>query len=244
MSAHRPSSDVSGVREALAVLGVAADVDAPTLKAAFREAVKAARPDQAGGDAERFRHVIAAYRLIQAHQPGRAALAPPRIRPAPAPVLALSPMQALAGGKVEVRLGARTVRVTTPKGLRTGDHLRLRQGAADGADLYLAVLIRPEDGLSAMGDDLFMSWPVERRLMADGGRVEIETPMGTRSAWITADMAAPVRVRLKGLGLPARGSRAAGHLFVTLTPSSDTPSAAEDLLVRFTRVWTQERLAA
>ena len=35
-----------------------------------------------------------------------------------------------------------------------------------------------------------------------------------------------------------------GHLFVTLEPSSDVPSAAEDLLVRFTRVWTQERLAA
>jgi curved DNA-binding protein len=57
-------------------------------------------------------------------------------------------------------------------------------------------------------------------------------------------MAAPVRIRLKGLGLPARGSRTAGHLFVTLTPSSDAPSAAEDLLVRFTRVWTPERLAA
>lgn len=244
MSAHRPSPDVSGIREALAVLGVAADVDAPTLKDAFRAAVKAARPDRTGGDAERFRRVIAAYRLIQAHQPERTALAPPRLRPAPAPVLALSPMQALAGGKVEVRLGARTVRVTTPKGLRTGDHLRLRQGGADGADIYLSVLIRPEDGLSAMGDDLFMSWPVERRLMADGGRVEIETHVGTRSAWITADRTAPVRVRLKGLGLPARGSRAAGHLFVTLEPASDTPSAAEDLLIRFTRVWTQERLAA
>ncbi len=107
-----------------------------------------------------------------------------------------------------------------------------------------AVLIRPEDGLSVVGDDIFMTWPTEQRLMADGGRVEIETHAGTRSAWITADMAAPVRVRLKGLGLPARGSREAGHLFVTLTPSSDVPSAAEDLLLRFTRVWTQERLAA
>ena len=164
--------------------------------------------------------------------------------PAAAPVLVLSPMQALAGGQVEVRLGARTGRVTTPKGLRSGDHLRLRRGAADGSDLYLSVLIRPEDGLSVVGDDLFMTWAVERRLMADGGRVEIETPVGTRSAWITADMAAPVRVRLKDLGLPARGSRPAGHLFVTLEPSSDVPSAAEDLLVRFTRVWTQERLAA
>lgn len=244
MSASCDKSDVCGVRDALATLGVTGDVDAATLKSAFREAVKSARPDRDGGNAERFRRVIAAYRLIQAHQPARPALAAPKQRPAPAPVLVLSPMQAIAGACVELQLGARVVRVTAPKGLRSGDHLRLRRGAADGGDLYLSVLIRPEDGLSAMGDDLFMTWPVERRLMSDGGRVEIETHAGTRSAWITADMAAPVRVRLKGLGLPARGSRDVGHLFVTLTPSSDVPSAAEDLLLRFTRVWTQERLAA
>ena len=80
------------------------------------------------------------------------------------------------------------------------------------------------------------------------GRRPTDAERGTaglaRARWITADMAAPVRVRLKDLGLPARGSRPAGHLFVTLEPSSDVPSAAEDLLVLFTRVWTQERLAA
>ena len=78
MSAPVSISDVSGVREALSILGletdVRGDVDASTLKAAFRKAVKAERPDQAGGDAERFRRVIAAYRLIQAHQPPRPAL--------------------------------------------------------------------------------------------------------------------------------------------------------------------------
>ena len=244
MSAHRFPSDVSGVREALSTLGLDSGADAAALKAAFRAAVKAARPDQPGGDAERFRRVIAAYRLIQAHRPARPALAAPKVRPAPPPVLVLSPMQAIAGAQVDLRLGGRTVRVTAPAGLRTCEHLRLRRGAADGGDLYLSVLIRPEDGLSVMGDDLFMTWPTEPRLMADGGRVEIETHAGARSAWITPDMTAPVRVRLKGLGLPARGSRAAGHLFVTLTPSSDVPSAAEDLLLRFTRVWAVDRLAA
>ena len=49
---------------------------------------------------------------------------------------------------------------------------------------------------------------------------------------------------LRGLGLPARGARPAGHLFVSLKPSEDAPSAAEDLLARFTRVWTPDRLAA
>ena len=242
MSAIRPTSDAASIREALATLGLHGAADAEALKAAFRAAVKRARPDQPGGDAERFRRIIAAYRLIQAHAPARPSLAPPE--QGPAPVLVLSPMQALAGAKMELKLGDRTTRVSAPAGVRTGEHLRLRGGGADGADLYLAVLIRPEDGISVLGDDLFMSWPTPSRLLQEGGRVEVETHAGPRSAWITPEMAAPARVRFKGLGLPARGARAQGHLFVTLTPSSEAPSPAEDLLVRFTRAWTSERLAA
>jgi curved DNA-binding protein len=244
MSAIRPTSDAAAVREALATLGLHGAADAEALKTAFRAAVKDARPDQPGGDAERFRRVIAAYRLIQAHAPVRPSLAPPEQGPATSPVLVLRPMQAVAGAKMELKLGDRTIRVAVPAGLRTGEHLRLRGGGADGADLYLAVLIRPEDGISVMGDDLFMTWPTSSRLLQEGGRVEIETHAGARSAWITPEMTAPARVRFKGLGLPARGAREQGHLFVTLTPSSEAPSPAEDLLVRFTRAWAPERLAA
>jgi curved DNA-binding protein len=244
MSAIRPTSDAAAIREALATLGLQGAADAEALKAAFRAAVKDARPDQPGGDAERFRRVIAAYRLIQAHAPARPSLSPPEETAAPAPVLVLSPMQAIAGAKLDLKLGARTIRVAAPAGLRTGEHLRLRGGGAEGADLYLAVLIRPEDGISVLGDDLFMNWPTPSRLLQEGGRVEVETHAGPRSAWITPEMAAPARVRFKGLGLPARGPRAQGHLFVTLTPSSEAPSPAEDLLVRFTRAWAPERLAA
>ena len=46
-------------------------------------------------------------------------------------------------------------------------------------------------------------------------RLEIETHAGPRSAWLVAGHQ-PLRLRLKGLGLPARGSRPQGHLFVTL----------------------------
>lgn len=244
MSVIRTTSDAAAIREALATLGLHGAADAEALKAAFRAAVKGARPDQPGGDAERFRRVIAAYRLIQAHAPARPSLAPPEHGPAPAPVLVLSPMQAVAGAKMDLRLGDRTIRIAAPAGLRTGEHLRLKGGGSDGADLYLAVLIRPEDGISVLGDDLFMNWPTPSRLLQDGGRVEVETHAGPRSAWITPEMAAPARVRFKGLGLPARGPRAQGHLFVTLTPSSEAPSPAEDLLVRFTRAWAPERMAA
>lgn len=232
------------LNEAFAVLGLHGPAEQAAVTRAFRLAVKSARPDQPGGNAERFRRVIAAYRLIQTTGAARPALAAPMQRPAALPVVGLTPVQAVQGGDATVRLGDRMLRVHAPAGMRTGEHLRLKRGAADGSDLYLPVLIRPSDGLVALGDDLFMSWPVPTRLLSDGGRVEIDTHVGVRGAWVAPGLTDPVRLRLRGLGLPARGARPEGHLFVSLKPSEDAPSAAEDLLARFTRVWTPERLAA
>lgn len=237
----RPASEVSSLTEAWALLGLTGPAEGEALTAAFRAAVKAARPDQAGGDETRFRKVIAAWRMVQ-HQPVQAVLTAPAA-PAPTTLITLTPHEALNGGPVTVRIGARSLRVRAPAGMRSGEHLRLKGGAPDGTDLYLPVLIRGADDLTVLGDDVYMRWPIPRRLVEDGGRLEIETHAGTRSAWIVAGQDA-LRLRLKGLGLPARGSRPQGHLFVTLIPSEDAPSAAEDLLIRFTRVWTPDRLAA
>lgn len=233
----------SSLTEAYAALGLSGPTEQEALARAFRLAVKSARPDLPGGDGERFRRVIAAYRLIQS-QGARPALAAPLLRPAAPPVVGLTPLQAVTGGDQTVQLGDRALCVHVPAGLRTGDRLRLRGGAEDGSDLHLPVLIRPADGLAALGDDLFMTWPVPERLLSDGGRVEIETHAGPRAAWVAPGLTQPVRLRLRGLGLPARGARPEGHLFVSLKPSEDAPSAAEDLLARFARVWTPDRLAA
>jgi curved DNA-binding protein len=236
----RPSSEVTSLSEAWTLLGLTGPAEGAALTTAFRAAVKSARPDQDGGDEARFRKVIAAWRLVQA-QAGQPALEPPA--PAPQTVIVLSPREALEGGAISVTVEGRTLKVQAPAGLRSGEHLRLKGGAADGADLHLPVLIRAADGLNVIGDDLYMDWPVARRMIEDGGRIEIDTHAGSRSAWIIAGQE-PLRLRLRGMGLPARGSRPQGHLFVTLIPSEDAPSAAEDLLVRFTRVWTPDRMAA
>jgi len=230
--------------QAFAILGLHGPTGGDALTRAFREAVKAARPDMPGGDADRFRRVIAAYRLIQQSGGARVSLAAPQAKPEALPVVSVTPMQAVAGGFSRVRIGGRLLKVRIAPGVRTGDHLRLRAGRADGADLYLPVLIKAADGLSVLGDDLYMTWAVPPRSLEDGGRIEIETHAGIRGAWVAPGLMAPVRLRLRDLGLPARGSRPAGHLFVTLEPSEDAPSAAEHLLARFARVWTPERLAA
>jgi curved DNA-binding protein len=237
----RPSSEVSSLSEAWALLGLTGPAEGAALTAAFRAAVKAARPDQVGGDEARFRKTIAAWRMIQS-QPAQAALAAPEVSPSQT-IIAITAQDALNGGAVTVHVGGKTLRVQAPAGMRSGEHLRLKGGGTDGADLYLPVLIRGVDGLTVLGDDVYMSWPITHRLIQDGGRLEIETHAGPRSAWLVAGQE-PLRLRLKGLGLPARGSRPQGHLFVTLTPSEDAPSAAEDLLIRFTRVWTPDRMAA
>lgn len=240
----RLQSEIVSIYEARALLGLTGAVDGSTLTATFRKAIKAARPDLPGGDETRFRRTIAAWRLLQAQAARPIALAAPPIRPATPPVLAISPLQAIQGGKANVLLNGRTLRVDLVPGLRTGDEVRLRGAGHDGQSLRLPVLIRNADGLSVLGNDIHMTWPTATRLIEDGGRVEIETHAGLRSAWITAGMTGPICLRLRDLGLPARGPRAAGHLFVSLIRSADAPSAAEDLLSRFTRVWTPERLAA
>eukprot|EP01035_Chromulina_nebulosa_P006934 gene6934-9353_t len=63
------------LNEAFAVLGLHGPAEQAAVTRAFRLAVKSARPDQPGGDAERFRRVISAYRLIQNTGAARPALA-------------------------------------------------------------------------------------------------------------------------------------------------------------------------
>jgi curved DNA-binding protein len=242
--AARLQSEIVSIYEARALLGLTGAVDGATLTATFRKAIKAARPDLPGGDETRYRRTIAAWRLLQVQAAKPLSLAAPPTRPAALPVVAISPIQALQGGTTTVRVNGRTLRVSLAPGLRTGDEIRLKGAGQDGLNLRLPVLIRTADGLSVIGNDIHMTWPTATRLIEDGGRVEIETHAGPRSAWITPGMTGPICLRVRDLGLPARGTRTRGHLFVTLIHGADAPSAAEDLLWRFTRVWTPERLAA
>lgn len=238
MSAHTALLTPADAR---ALLGLSEAASIEERSRAFRKAAKTAT---LAGDDAALRRAIQARDILAAQCP-RLALPGPRVRAAPPPSVGLTPAQALSGGVVTVTLARRRrVRLMVPPGLRTGEHLRLRGAGASGEDLFLPVVVRPSDGLTVVGDDVYMSWPASPRLLSDGGRVEIATHAGLRGAWVAPGATAPVQLCLRGLGLPARGGRPAGRLYVRLEPAADTPSAAEDLLARFHRVWTPERLAA
>lgn len=219
---------------ARALLGVKPGASPAELRRAFREAAKQAHPDRPGGSPERFREATAAYHHLQhlAHAP-RDGFAQPPVPAAPAPgELSIGPAVALAGGTADHRLAdGRTIRLTLPAGLRTGDTVRAGTEA-------LKVAVRGEAGMLVRGDDLWITVPVAPRTLTEGGRVALDTPIGRRIVWITRKAAERGLVRLVGQGLPARGGHAQGSLFLRLAPEpSRTDSAARTLLRRFAAAW-------
>lgn len=223
------------LKAARETLGLGPFFSPSDLRRAFREAAKQAHPDRAGGGAERFRRAVEAYRILQGAQ-ARAAermVQPPAPRPPQAAVLRIDPLVALRGGHGEHRLAdGRLIRVRLPPGLRAGDTVR-----AAGAELQVALVGTPE--LLVRGDDLWVTAAVPPRLLVDGGRVALETPLGRRIVWLTRKAGERKLIRLAGQGLPARGRHAQGHLFLRLAthPAGQADSAARALLRRFTAAW-------
>jgi curved DNA-binding protein len=194
---------------------------------AFREAAKRLHPDRPGGDAEAFRAALEAHRLLQGE---------PRALPAPPPVtedrLTITPRMALEGGERDVMLAdGRRLRITLPAGLREGERLR-------AGDVTFTIAISAEDDAQVRGDDLWMTARLAPALLAEGGRVAIETPLGRRIVWITRKAAERGLVRLERQGLPARGGHPQGALYIRLAAEErPVESSARTLLRRFAAAW-------
>lgn len=226
----RPATEIS-LPEARALLGVAANATAAEIRRAYLEAAKTAHPDQ-GGSPEAFLRVMAAYRRLEQAAPANETPAETAARPRDARVLEISPVQAWSGGHADHRLkDGRMLRIKLPVGLRNGDQVR-------AGDEMLDVVIRSEDGMLVRGDDLWITVAVPPRLLAEGGRVPVVTPIGRRILWVTKKAGERRLLRAPGLGLPARGRHPQGHLFVRLAPRTGAlDSAARVLLRRFTAAW-------
>jgi curved DNA-binding protein len=221
------------LKSARELLGVGALASPGDVRRAFREAAKQAHPDRPGGDEQRFRRVMAAYHRLQPLAgAGERIVQPPAPRPSEPGVLAIGPLVALRGGAVVHTLAeGRTIRVKLPPGLRSGDTVR-----AGGAELSVVLQGSPE--MLVRGDDIWISATVAPRVLDQGGRVALDTPLGRRIVWLSKKAGERKLVRLVGQGLPARGKRPQGHLFLRLAPTAgQVDSAARTLLRRFAAAW-------
>lgn len=234
------SSTAMTVGEAFAVLGLPGPASPETVKAAFNAAAKAARPDHEGGDEERFRKVIEAYRILKKLEAAKAVLAPPKVEPRPTvPALEISIGEALNGLHRGVRLpDGRCVPLTLASGLRNGEIVRLENRAEDGSDLELRVRIAAEPNRTVVGDDVWLTVAVDPRVLRDGARVEVETPTGPVNVWVPKNFPSAGSLRLKGEGLPAREGKPQGHMFLKFVPTEPDEGKARSMLSKFANAWT------
>ncbi len=113
----------------------------------------------------------------------------------------------------------RTLNVKIPKGVRAGQHIRLKgqgtPGLGDGnaGDLYLEIEFRPHPHFRAEGRDLFLDLPVAPWEAALGSKVKVPTSSGTVDLTIPANSSGGRKMRLKGRGIPAKTP---GDLYVIL----------------------------
>ncbi|CAB3773534.1 DnaJ C-terminal domain-containing protein [Paraburkholderia humisilvae] len=138
-----------------------------------------------------------------------------------------------ASGRVVLK--SRTLDVSIPKGVHSGQHLRLagQGGAGFGegrpGDLYLEIALRPQEHFNVDGRDVTIDAPVAPWEAALGARITVPTPDGTVEIVVPKGSSGGQRLRLKGKGIPASGpAGTAGDLYARLNialPPADTDEA-------------------
>jgi len=129
----------------------------------------------------------------------------------------------------QTTLQARQLEVRIPKGVRTGQHLRLAgqggagHGGAPAGDLYLEIQFLPHPMFRVDGGDISFDLPVSPWEAALGATVTARTPDGSVQLNIPPGSTQGRKLRLKGKGLPGK---LPGDLYAVLTIALP-PTASE-----------------
>jgi curved DNA-binding protein len=134
-----------------------------------------------------------------------------------------------ADGRPQLR--ERTLNVKIPRGIQSGQHIRLTgqgeklPGETKAGDLFLEVSFAPHAFYRPEGRDLHLELPVAPWEAALGASVPVPTPGGTVELKIPPGSKAGTRLRLRGRGLP---SNPPGDLYASLQialPPGDSDAA-------------------
>ena len=132
--------------------------------------------------------------------------------------------EAFIGGERSFQIsgpdGVESISVKIPKGIKTGQKLRVRGKGEPGhggrGDLMLKVTVAEHPVYRRRGDDVELDAAVPFSTAALGGSVEIELPSGdTKKPKIPAGTPSGRKIRLRGEGFPKRGGTK-GDLFVRI----------------------------
>jgi len=118
------------------------------------------------------------------------------------------------GAERMVNVNGRRLHVKIPPGVTDGSKVKLT-GAVDGGDLVIDVRVKPDPRFERDGTDLRTEIPITLSEAILGGEVPVPTPTGSVKLRIRPNTQNGQEIRVKGRGLPKRGSKEKGDLLVT-----------------------------
>lgn len=133
-----------------------------------------------------------------------------------------------ANGQVQHKI--RILKVNIPKGVTSGQQLRLSQqgapgiGQAPAGDLLLQIEIQPHPKFTLEGKDVYLTVPITPWEAALGAKITIPTLGGSVDVKIAPNSQAGQKLRLKGRGLPVKSQPGDQYaLLQIVTPPANNP---------------------
>jgi DnaJ-class molecular chaperone len=146
-------------------------------------------------------------------------------------------LDAVKGAKRRVQLSeGRTLDVTIPPGVESGQVLRLKSQGGPGVqggppgDALVELTVRPHQFFRRDGDDIHLDLPISLAEAVDGARVQAPTPSGPVALTIPPGANTGMVLRLKGKGVGGVGDQ-----FVKLHIM--LPEPPDEELKKFVRKW-------
>lgn len=133
-----------------------------------------------------------------------------------------------------LRRGLKDYNIKIPRGVADGSRIRLSGQGGSGAgsgpagDLYFRIHIAPHPAFRIQDRNLEVDLHVTPWEAALGAKVMLPTLEGRATLSIPAGTQGGQRIRLRGKGLPARGSMEAGDLFAKVQISIPTNLSARE----------------
>ena len=111
--------------------------------------------------------------------------------------------KAYAGGRERIRLeDGRSLEVSMPPGMVTGQRIRLKGQGIDGGNLYLRIEVEPHPYFTLKDGDVYCRLPITPSEAALGGTIPVPTLGGRVNMMISPGVQFGQRLKLTGKGYP------------------------------------------
>ena len=148
--------------------------------------------------------------------------------------------KAYAGGRERIRLeDGRSLEVTMPMGMVSGQRVRLKGQGTSGGDLYLKIDVEPHAYFKLEGTDIVCELPITPAEAILGGQIDAPTLDGWVKMKIPSGVRTGQRLRLGGKGYPSESGERGDQLVEIRVEVPQTISAQErELYEKLRRIET------